>query len=101
MKYEKPMVQDLNSPARTAAGSDPLSCIPGGGDVLFCVPGTVAGSDVCAPGGADTSGECGSGANPGLGNSCLSGGTADTGMVCTAGGGGIVGDNCGAGPSVL
>ena len=69
MRYEKPIVMNLNARARSAAGQVPLGCVSGPAATGFeaCGVGTGAGFNCLA-------GTGGAG-----GPSCLSGGVADGG----------------------
>ena len=97
MRYEKPMLMDIN--ARPVSGQDPLSCFDGND------PGTQGGYDICDVGTAAENyfwPTCveGHGAVPAPGEPttlCNTGGAAN---YCDAGGGGyLYPDNCTAGPS--
>jgi hypothetical protein len=102
MKYEKPVVMDLNSRARRAAGMDPLACVSGPAATGFeaCGTGTGAGFNCLAGTGGAGGPSCLSGgvAN---GGDCISGASAIPGY-CSAGGaeaGSPDPNGCSAGPA--
>jgi hypothetical protein len=104
MKYEKPIVMDLNARARHAAGQGPLACING-------VTATGSGESCGAGNSADFT--CLSGTSGYFSFSCLSGGSASTGDCLNgtaatgycSGGSGQLGSpdpyGCSAGPTIV
>jgi hypothetical protein len=86
MRYEKPVVMELNARARVT-GQTPNACIAGleadGNET--CVDGALAGW-ACVPGGNPGSGSaCAPGINPGAGGDCADGSSA---FLCVPGIGG-------------
>jgi len=75
MRYEKPIVMNLNARARPAAGQGPLGC----------VSGPAAGQwESCGSGGFATW-SCLTGGSAGPTQSCMSGGAATGGGDCLSG----------------
>ena len=78
MRYEKPIVLDLNAQARPVAGQGPLGCYTGTspGGTGYCVDGGDPASipeGVCTGGGDPSTGFCFSGTGGGITDTCTSG----------------------------
>lgn len=84
MRYEKPIVLDLNRRVRPALGG-PDACLPGATAGGACATGTSPSYSPCAVGTSDGSTDCAPGSAPGM--NCLSGLTAAVG-ACNSGGSG-------------
>ena len=97
MRYEKPIVMDLN--ARAASGQVPLACIAGGGVTPpgGCVPGSNDAACYAGTGGTEYSGDCIPGVSAGPDASCLAGNAAD--WECAAGVTPVYSGACTVGPS--
>jgi hypothetical protein len=93
MRYDKPIVMDLNARARFAAGQGPLGCYDGGA--------AGSSSEICYTGtGANFTYEpCWTGSSPADNADCIGGTSA---YYCESGaGGGSDPDGCRVGPSVV
>ena len=81
MRYQKPIVLDLNQRTRPVYGG-PDACLPGATAGGACAMGTSPDYSPCAPGGGDPSGDCATGDTNAM--NCLSGGVAGMG-TCNMG----------------
>ena len=64
MKYEKPIVRDLNGQSASGGPPIPLACLSGG---------TAGNPSVCAPNGAVAGDDCNPGQNVGWQEDCVNG----------------------------
>lgn len=100
MRYEKPLVIDLQSTTRQATGLEPLACISGSGPGLAQSCGTGNSADYsCVLGNLPytNGGSCLAGPAPGSASDCYTGGAAN--FECGAGVGATMGSSCTVGPS--
>jgi hypothetical protein len=96
MRYERPVVVELNS--RAAHGQGPLACMSGGTvSPLDCFAGSLDTACYVGTGGSEYAGDCVPGTSAAPSASCLSG--SDAGYECAGGSNPVHAGSCTSGPA--